>query len=85
MSRLDDKVAMLTGVVMGMKHAAPVMKNQGGGMILSTASVAGVAAGYRPHMYPAVKAAVVNLARSVAQVLGVDDFSRIDAVYHARR
>ncbi|MGD8418358.1 MAG: glucose 1-dehydrogenase [Pseudomonadales bacterium] len=62
--------AMLKGVVMGMKHAAPVMKAQNGGVILSTASVAGICAGYGPHVYSAVKAAVINLTRSVSTELG---------------
>ena len=71
--------AMLTGVVLGMKHAAPVMKAQGGGVILSTASVAGVGAGYGPHVYSAVKAAVVNLTRSVSQELGMSNI-RVNAI-----
>jgi NAD(P)-dependent dehydrogenase (short-subunit alcohol dehydrogenase family) len=71
--------AMLTGVVMGMKYAAPVMKAQGGGVILSTASVAGVGAGYGPHVYSAVKAAVVNLTRSVSQELGMANI-RVNAI-----
>jgi NAD(P)-dependent dehydrogenase (short-subunit alcohol dehydrogenase family) len=62
--------AMLKGPVMGMKHAAPIMKAQGGGSIISTASVAGTGGGYGPHMYSAIKAAVINLSRSVAQELG---------------
>ncbi|MEM8662073.1 MAG: glucose 1-dehydrogenase [Pseudomonadota bacterium] len=62
--------AMLTGPIMGMKHAAPVMKAQGSGSIISTASVAGTGGGYGPHVYSAVKAGVINLSRSVAQELG---------------
>ncbi len=62
--------AMLKGVVMGMKYAAPIMKAQNGGVILSTASVAGLTAGYGPHIYSAVKAAVINLTRSVSLELG---------------
>lgn len=62
--------AMLKGVIMGMKHAAPIMKAQKSGAIISTASVAGLQAGYGPHVYSAVKAAVVNLTRSVSQELG---------------
>lgn len=62
--------AMLTGPVMGMKHAAPIMKSQGFGSIITTASIAGTGAGYGPHIYSAVKAAVINLSRSVAQELG---------------
>jgi NAD(P)-dependent dehydrogenase (short-subunit alcohol dehydrogenase family) len=62
--------AMLTGPILGMKHAAPVMREQRGGVIISTASVAGLKAGYGPHVYTAIKSAVINLTRSVAQELG---------------
>jgi NAD(P)-dependent dehydrogenase (short-subunit alcohol dehydrogenase family) len=62
--------AMLTGPVLGMKYAAPIMKSQGFGSIVTTASVAGSGGGYGPHIYSAVKAAVINLSRSVAQELG---------------
>ena len=61
---------LLRGVFLGMKHAAPIMKRQGGGSIISTASVAGLQAGYGPHVYSAAKAAVVHLTRSVAMELG---------------
>jgi NAD(P)-dependent dehydrogenase (short-subunit alcohol dehydrogenase family) len=61
---------LLRGVFLGMKHAAPIMKQQGGGSIISTASVAGLQAGYGPHVYSAAKAAVVHLTRSVAMELG---------------
>jgi NAD(P)-dependent dehydrogenase (short-subunit alcohol dehydrogenase family) len=61
---------LLRGVFLGMKHAAVVMKKQGGGSIISTASVAGLAGGRGPHVYSAAKAAVVNLTKSVAIELG---------------
>jgi NAD(P)-dependent dehydrogenase (short-subunit alcohol dehydrogenase family) len=61
---------LLRGVFLGMKHAAPVMKQQGSGSIISTASVAGLQAGFGPHPYSAAKAAVVQLTRSVATELG---------------
>ncbi len=61
---------LLRGVFLGMKHAAPIMKRQGSGSIVSTASVAGLQAGYGPHIYSAAKAAVVHLTRSVAMELG---------------
>jgi NAD(P)-dependent dehydrogenase (short-subunit alcohol dehydrogenase family) len=61
---------LLRGVFLGMKHAAPVMKRQGAGSIISTASVAGLQAGYGPHVYSTAKAAVVHLTRSVAMELG---------------
>lgn len=63
----DRTHAVLTrGVFLGMKHAVPEMRKIGGGSIISTASVAGLAGGYGPHAYSAAKAAVVNLTRSVA-------------------
>jgi NAD(P)-dependent dehydrogenase (short-subunit alcohol dehydrogenase family) len=51
-----------------MKHAPPVMKKQGAGSIISTASVAGLGRGLGPHL--AAKAAVIHLTHSVAMELG---------------
>jgi NAD(P)-dependent dehydrogenase (short-subunit alcohol dehydrogenase family) len=56
-----------------MKHAAPVMRAQGGGSIINTASVAAIRTGYGNHVYSAAKAGVVQLTRSVAMELGEDD------------
>ena len=61
---------LLRGVFLGMKHAAPVMKRQGSGSIISTASVAGLRAGNAGHVYCAAKAAVIHLTHSVALELG---------------
>ena len=61
---------LLRSVFLGMKHAAPIMKRQGAGSIISTASVAGLQAGFGPHVYSAAKAAVIQLTRSVAMELG---------------
>ena len=61
---------LLRAVVCGMKHAAAVMKEQRSGSIISTASIAGIQAGYGPHVYSACKAAVIHLTRSVAVELG---------------
>ena len=67
----DDTIGvLLRGVLLGMKHATPVMKRQGGGSIISTASVAGLSAGFGPHVYSAAKAAVIQLTRTVAMELG---------------
>ena len=60
----------LRGVFLGMKHAAPVMKRQAYGSIISTASVAGLRTGFAPHTYSAAKAAIIHLTRSVAMELG---------------
>jgi NAD(P)-dependent dehydrogenase (short-subunit alcohol dehydrogenase family) len=69
--RYDSAMAvLLRGVFLGIKHAAPIMKRQGSGSIISTASVAGLQAGHGPHVYSAAKAAVIHLTRSVAMELG---------------
>lgn len=58
---------LLRGVFLGIKHGARVLQAQGeGGCILSTASIAGYAAGSGAHAYSAAKAAVINLTRTVA-------------------
>lgn len=61
---------LLKGVFLGIKHAAPVMKRQRTGSILSTASVAGIEAGVGPHLYSVAKAGVIHLTKSVALELG---------------
>jgi NAD(P)-dependent dehydrogenase (short-subunit alcohol dehydrogenase family) len=68
----DITVAInLRGVFFGMKHAAPVMKAQGSGSIISTASIAGHRTGFGGHIYSACKAAIIHMTRSVAVELGV--------------
>jgi len=61
---------LLRGVFVGIKHAARVMKPQGSGSIVSTASVAGVGAIFGPHVYSAAKAAVVHITKTIAVELG---------------
>lgn len=57
---------MFTGVMLGMKHAAKVMKAQKSGSIISTASVAAIQGGLGPHVYSGIKAGVIGLTQSVA-------------------
>lgn len=57
---------LLRGVFLGMKHAAPVMKAQRSGSIISTSSLAGLVAGDGPHIYATAKAAIIQLTKSVA-------------------
>ena len=67
----DEAVGvLLRGAFLGIKHAAPVMKRQGSGRIISTASVAGLRTGYGNHVYSAAKAGVIQLTQSVAMELG---------------
>jgi NAD(P)-dependent dehydrogenase (short-subunit alcohol dehydrogenase family) len=68
----DAAIALLLrSVVLGMKHAAPVMRRQGGGSIINNGSIAGTRAGYSSSViYGAAKAAVIHLTRCVAMELG---------------
>jgi NAD(P)-dependent dehydrogenase (short-subunit alcohol dehydrogenase family) len=67
---VDRTLAVIVrGTIIGMKCAAGVMIEQGGGVILSTSSPAGLVGGVGPHVYSAGKAAVLGLTRSVAAEL----------------
>ena len=70
---------LLKSVFLGMKHAAPVMTEQGSGSIISTASVAGIRVGYAPHLYSVAKCAVIHLTKSVALELGEHNV-RVNAI-----
>jgi NAD(P)-dependent dehydrogenase (short-subunit alcohol dehydrogenase family) len=61
---------LLMSVFLGMKHAVKVMKPQGSGSIISTASVAGLGVGYGGNVYSACKAAIIHLTRCVANEVG---------------
>ncbi len=61
---------LLKGVFLGVKHATPVMRANGGGSIINTASVAGLKTGEAPHLYSVAKAAVIHLTSSLALELG---------------
>jgi NAD(P)-dependent dehydrogenase (short-subunit alcohol dehydrogenase family) len=56
----------LIGPFLAIKHAAPVLKERGGGSIICTASVAGIRAGAGGPAYSASKAGVINLVKVAA-------------------
>jgi NAD(P)-dependent dehydrogenase (short-subunit alcohol dehydrogenase family) len=56
----------LRGVFLGIKHSVQAMRKQGGGAIISTASIAGLDGYAGLHAYCAAKAGVVNLTRSAS-------------------
>ena len=63
----DFTFALLTkSVFLGMKYAARVMKEQGGGAIVNTASISATTPGYGPHIYQAAKAAVLQLSKTLS-------------------
>jgi NAD(P)-dependent dehydrogenase (short-subunit alcohol dehydrogenase family) len=68
----DAAMALLVrSVMLGMKHAAPIMMRQKSGSIVNNGSIAGHLAGYSSSMiYSAAKAAVNHLTKCVAMELG---------------
>lgn len=54
------------------KYAAPAMRKAGGGAIISTASVAGVQAGFGPILYSIAKAAIIHMTKVTAAQLAAD-------------
>ncbi len=59
--------------LLGIKYAVPAMRAQGGGSIVSTASVAGLQAGYGPILYSIAKAAIVHMTHVTAAELGASN------------
>jgi NAD(P)-dependent dehydrogenase (short-subunit alcohol dehydrogenase family) len=68
----DAAMALLVrSVMLGMKHAAPIMMRQRSGSIINNGSIAGHLSGYSSSViYSAAKAAVNHLTRCVAMELG---------------
>lgn len=62
---------LLGSVLFGIKYATPVMKANGGGAIISNASVAALRSHMGGYLYSIAKAAVTHSARIAAVQLGV--------------
>jgi NAD(P)-dependent dehydrogenase (short-subunit alcohol dehydrogenase family) len=58
------------GVLLGIKHVAPVMLAQKSGSIINVGSIAGMRGGVSGHIYSASKGAVHALSRSAGAELG---------------
>ena len=69
----------LIGPFLAIKHAAPVIKEQGGGSIICTASVAGLRSGAGGPAYSASKAGVISLVKIAAQQLAGSNV-RVNAI-----
>ena len=68
------------GVFLGIKHAARILRRQDtGGSIINTASIAGLSGDGGPLVYSAAKAAVINLTMSAAVELA-PDLIRVNAI-----
>jgi len=70
---------LLKSVFFGIKHVSPVMKAQGGGSIVNTASVCAFEAGIGNQLYTVAKAAVVMLTKTAALELAEHNV-RVNAV-----
>ncbi len=76
----DDTFALLVrAVILGMKHAVPLMKARGGGAIVNTASIAGLQAGWGPIAYSTAKGAVIHLTKVTAAELSPHNI-RVNAI-----
>jgi NAD(P)-dependent dehydrogenase (short-subunit alcohol dehydrogenase family) len=69
----------LIGPFLAIKHAAPLMKERGGGSIICTASVAGLRSGAGGPAYSASKAGVISLVKTAAQQLAGSNV-RVNAI-----
>ena len=68
---IDQLLAVnVRGVLLGIKHVAPVMLAQKSGSIINVGSIAGLRGGVSGHIYSATKGAVHALSRSAAAELG---------------
>jgi NAD(P)-dependent dehydrogenase (short-subunit alcohol dehydrogenase family) len=68
---IDQLLAVnVRGVLLGIKHVAPVMLAQKVGSIINIGSIAGLRGGASGHIYSATKAAVQSITRSAGAELG---------------
>lgn len=67
------------GVYLGMKHVVPALRERGAGVIINTASVAGLTGNASISAYVASKHAVIGLTRSGAQAYAAEGI-RVNAV-----
>ncbi len=80
MTTFDRTIAIhLRGVFLGIRAAARIMRPQGHGSIINTASVAGLRANYGGHDDRAAKAAIAHLTVTTANELGEDNV-RVNAI-----
>lgn len=70
---------LVRAVALGMKHAAPLMIERGGGSIINTASIAGLQAGFGPIAYSTAKAGVIHMSRVAAAQLSPQKI-RVNAI-----
>lgn len=70
---------LLRSVALGIRYAAPLLAQRGGGAIVNTSSVSALGSGYAPIAYSTAKAGVLHLTRLAAAQLAKDAI-RVNAV-----
>ncbi|MCD2315453.1 SDR family oxidoreductase [Sphingomonas sp. IC-11] len=70
---------LLRSVALGMRYAAPLMAERGGGAIVNTSSVSALGTGYAPTAYSTAKAGVLHLSKMAAADLAKHNI-RVNAV-----
>jgi NAD(P)-dependent dehydrogenase (short-subunit alcohol dehydrogenase family) len=78
-SFLYDMKLLVGSVILGVKHALPLMRAQGAGCVINNASIAGLGSGYGPLVYSGAKAAVIQMTRCLAMELARDNI-RVNAI-----
>ncbi|MEV0278764.1 SDR family NAD(P)-dependent oxidoreductase [Streptomyces sp. NPDC050610] len=74
MDEFDRAVALnMRSTLLGSRHAIPHMIRAGGGSVINTASVAALVGDVTQTAYGAVKAAVVNITKSIATQYGPEN------------
>ncbi len=63
----------IRAALFGMKYAVPIMRNLGGGSIVTTASIAGLQSGFGPALYSIAKAGLIQMTRVAAAQLGASN------------
>lgn len=63
---------LVASVMFGMKHAAPALRDGGGGSIINNSSIAGLRHSQGGYLYAAAKAAVAHITRLAGVDLGPD-------------
>ena len=70
---------LLRSVALGIRYAAPLIAQRGGGAIVNTSSVSALGTGYAPTAYSTAKAGVLHLTKLAAANLAKDSI-RVNAV-----
>jgi NAD(P)-dependent dehydrogenase (short-subunit alcohol dehydrogenase family) len=70
---------LLRSVALGIRYAAPLMAQRGGGAVVNISSVSALGSGYAPIAYSTAKAGVLHLSRLAAADLAAQNI-RVNAV-----